>query len=184
MKWAACTCPSTGATTTSTNRAANSSSRSTCSPAISACAEGSRSNSSPTATKTPPIPSLVPVPDSSLAHARSQAPSLPFALEYPRFRHSYVASGPETLRRYDIRDQLGHLHPSYVIVTQAGSLGQYYDIEGTSWSEPPLLANPSQAIRVGTRTYELFYEGEAMRTIAWHDGPGTYWVENTLTNDL
>ena len=134
--------------------------------------------------KTPPIPSLVPVPDSSLAHARSQAPSLPFALEYPRFRHSYVASGPETLRRYDIRDQLGHLHPSYVIVTQAGSLGQYYDIEGTSWSEPPLLANPSQAIRVGTRTYELFYEGEAMRTIAWHDGPGTYWVENTLTNDL
>jgi len=23
-----------------------------------------------------------------------------------------------------------------------------------------------------------------MRTIAWHEGSGTYWVENTLTNDL
>ena len=96
--------------------------------------------------KRPPIPSLVPVPDSSLSHARSQAPSLPFPLEYPRFRHPYVATGPETLRRYAIRDPQGHLHPSYVIVTQAGSLGQYYDIEGTSWSEPPLLANPITAM--------------------------------------
>jgi LCP family protein required for cell wall assembly len=134
--------------------------------------------------KGPPIPSLVAVPDSSLSHARSQAPSLPFPLEYPRYRHPYVAAGSETLRRYAIRDPQGHLHPSYVIVTQAGSLGQYYDIEGTSWSEPPLLANPSQAVHAGTRTYELFYEGEQMRTIAWHEGSGTYWVENTLTNDL
>jgi len=71
-----------------------------------------------------------------------------------------------------------------VIVTQAGSLGQYYDIEARAGANRRCFASPSQAVRAGTRTYELFYEGEQMRTIAWHEGSGTYWVENTLTNDL
>src|SRR5207247_12438 len=46
------------------------------------------------------------------------------------------------------------------------------------------LSNPSQAIRAGTRTYELFYEGEQLRTVAWREGGATYWVQNTLTHDL
>jgi len=131
-----------------------------------------------------PLPTLAPTEQAAIAHARSVAPSLPFALEYPRFRHPYGASGPDTLRPYDIRDQLGRLHPSYVIVVQQGPLGRYYDVQGTSWAGPPLLSNPSQAIRAGARTYDLFYEGEQLRTIAWREGGATYWVQNTLTHDL
>src|SRR5439155_11580409 len=131
-----------------------------------------------------PLPTLAPTEQSAIAHARSVAPGLPFALEYPRFRHPYGASGPDTLRPYDIRDPRGRLHPSYVIVVQEGPLGRYYDVQGTSWADPPLLSNPSQAIRAGTRTYELFYEGEQLRTVAWREGGATYWVQNTLTHDL
>jgi polyisoprenyl-teichoic acid--peptidoglycan teichoic acid transferase len=132
----------------------------------------------------PPLPTLAPTEDASVAHARSLAPSLPFALEYPRFRHPYFAAGPDTLRVYDIRDRRGTLRPSYVVVVQSGPLGDYYDVQGTTWKEPPLLAHPTQAIRAGTRTYDLFYDGEQIRTVSWQEGAGTYWIENTLTNGL
>jgi polyisoprenyl-teichoic acid--peptidoglycan teichoic acid transferase len=137
-----------------------------------------------TASHAPPLPTLSPTEESALAHARSLAPGLPFALEYPRFRHPYFAAAPDTLRLYDIRDRRGNLRPSYVIVVQSGALGEYYDVQGTTWKEPPLLANPTQAIRAGSRTYELFYDGEQIRTISWHEGAGTYWIENTLTNGI
>jgi polyisoprenyl-teichoic acid--peptidoglycan teichoic acid transferase len=132
----------------------------------------------------PALPTLSPSEGSALAHARSVAPSLPFALEYPRFRHPYGPAGPDTLRPYDIRDPQGRLHPSYVVVVQEGPLGRYYDVQGSSWTELPLLANPSQEIRAGSRTYQLFYQGERMRTVAWREGGAAYWIENTLTDDL
>jgi polyisoprenyl-teichoic acid--peptidoglycan teichoic acid transferase len=132
----------------------------------------------------PALPTLAPTESSALAHARSVAPSLSFPLEYPRFRHPYGPALPDTLRPYDIRDPQGRLHRSYVIVVQAGSLGSFYDVQGTSWTDPPLIANPSQEIRAGARTYELFYQGEHMKTVAWREGGGVYWIENTLTSDL
>jgi polyisoprenyl-teichoic acid--peptidoglycan teichoic acid transferase len=134
--------------------------------------------------KAPALPTLAPTEESALAHARTVAPSLPFALEYPRFRHPYGAALPDTLRPYDIRDPRGRLHPSYVVVVEGGPLGRFYDVQGSSWTDPPLLANPSQEIRAGTRTYELFYQGEQMRTIGWKEGGAAYWIENTLTSDL
>jgi polyisoprenyl-teichoic acid--peptidoglycan teichoic acid transferase len=130
------------------------------------------------------LPTLAPTDSGALSHARSAAPSLPFALQYPRFRHPYAAAAADTLRRYDIRDPQGHLHPSYAIVVNSAPLGEFYDVQGTSWSEPPLLANPSEAMRAGSRTYELFYEGEQVRTIGWREGGAAYWIENTLTNGL
>jgi LCP family protein required for cell wall assembly len=130
------------------------------------------------------LPTLAPTEGAALAHARSAAPSLPFPLQYPRFRRPYAAAAPDTLRLYDIRDPQGRLHPSYVVVVNAAPLGEYYDVQASSWPEPPLLANPSQAIRAGSRTYELFYEGEQIRTISWSEGGAAYWIQNTLTNTL
>jgi LCP family protein required for cell wall assembly len=127
---------------------------------------------------------LTPTPASALAHARSGAASLPFPLEYPRARDTFAGAMPDSLRVYDIRDQRGRLQPSYVIVVNRGPLGQFYDIQGSSWADLPLLSNPSETIRVGQRTYELFYAGEHVKTIAWHEGAGTYWIQNTLTNSV
>jgi len=133
--------------------------------------------------RAPGLP-LTPTESSALEKARSVAPYLPFALEYPRVRNAYAAASPDTLRRYAIRDQQGHLHPAYVIVVDGGPLGQFYDVQGTTWSDPPLLSNPSQTARIGSRTYGLFYAGEQIRTIAWREGSAVYWIQNTLTNSV
>jgi polyisoprenyl-teichoic acid--peptidoglycan teichoic acid transferase len=133
---------------------------------------------------TTPGLSLTPTPPEALEHARSQAPELPFALEYPRVRGAYAGASPDTLRRYEVRDQIGRAHPTYVIVVDAGPLGEFYDVQGTSWTDPPLLSNPSQTAHIGSRTYELFYAGEQIRTIAWREGGATYWIQNTLTNSV
>ena len=127
---------------------------------------------------------LSPTPTSALAKARSAAPNLPFALEYPRSRRTYAGAVPDALRLYDIRDQHGHLHPSYAIVIDGEPLGEFYDVQGTTWTDPPLLSNPSQTVHIGSRTYELFYAGEQIRTIAWREGNAAYWIQNTLTNSV
>jgi LCP family protein required for cell wall assembly len=128
--------------------------------------------------------SLTSTPGSDLNHARSAAPNLPFPLEYPRLRNTFGGAAPDTLRLYDIRDQHGRLHPSYVVVVNSGPLGQFYDVQGTSWIDPPLLSNPSQTVHLGSRTYGLFYAGEQIRTIAWREGRTAYWIQNTLTNSV
>jgi LCP family protein required for cell wall assembly len=136
--------------------------------------------------KAPKAPGLVLVrtPSSALAQARSAALGLPFPLEYPRVRNAYAGASSDTLRRYYIRDQQGRLHAAYVIVIDRGGLGEFYDVQGTAWSDPPLLSNPSQTVRVGSRTYGLFYAGEQIRTIAWREGSAAYWIQNTLTNSV
>jgi hypothetical protein len=92
--------------------------------------------------KTPGL-NLTPTAQSALAQARSAAPNLPFALQYPRESSSFAGASPDTLRLYDIRDQHGHLRPSYVVVVNSGPLGQFYDVQGTSWTDPPLLSAPA-----------------------------------------
>jgi LytR cell envelope-related transcriptional attenuator len=57
-------------------------------------------------------------------------------------------------------------------------------VQGSTWTDPPLLSDPSQTVHIGSRTYSLFYEGEAIRAIAWHEGGAAYWIQNTLTNSV
>jgi LCP family protein required for cell wall assembly len=131
-----------------------------------------------------PSPSLSPTPSATLAQARVIAPRLPFAVEVPRYQETTAESEPDVVRRYDIRGPGGQLYPAYVVVVDKGELGQYYDIQGSTWTDSPLLSNPTQEIDVGQRTYSLFYDGEHLKTIAWREGDAAYWIENTLTNDL
>ena len=71
-----------------------------------------------------------------------------------------------------------------MIVIDRGGLGEYYDVQGSTWTDPPLLSDPSQTVQIGSRTYSLFYAGEQIRTIAWHEGDAAYWIQNTLTNSV
>jgi polyisoprenyl-teichoic acid--peptidoglycan teichoic acid transferase len=130
------------------------------------------------------LPLLTPTTASELQQARVQSPNLPFAIEYPRARDSLAGAEPDMLRLYDIRDQRGQIHPIYTIVIDRGELGQFYDVQGTNWTDPPLLNDPGQTVQVGSRTYELFYAGEQVRVIAWHEAGAVYWIENTLTNNV
>ncbi len=128
--------------------------------------------------------SLTQTSPEELVQARAAAPQLPFALEYPRVRNTSAEAEPDTLQLYTIHDQHGHPHAIYVIVIDRGGLGEYYDVQGSSWTDPPLLNDPSQTVQIGSRTYSLYYAGEQVRTIAWHEGNAEYWIANTLTNSI
>ncbi len=153
-------------------------------PQLGGAVNAARTHSHAHAHHRAPSLSLPPTSGEELAQARSAAPQLPFALEYPRVRSTLAGAEPDILRLYHIHDRSGHLDPIYVIVIDRGGLGEYYDVQGSTWSDPPLLQHPSQSVRIGSRTYNLYYAAEQIRTIAWHEGGATYWIENTLTNSI
>ena len=63
-----------------------------------------------------------------------------------------------------------------------GQLGQFYDVQGTTWTDAPLFPNPNQMLRAGKRIYELYYDGTSLQMVAWHEYAAWYWVHNTLTD--
>jgi LCP family protein required for cell wall assembly len=133
---------------------------------------------------TAPAASMVPTSSEDLAAARAKTPYLSFPLEYPRVREAFGGAEPDNLHLYKMRDLTGRRHEAYVISIDRGELGQFYDVQGTTWTDPPLLANPAQTVAIGARNYELFYAGEHLKTIAWREHGAVYWIENTLTNDV
>ncbi len=62
--------------------------------------------------------------------------------------------------------------------------GQFYGLSGTNWLDPPILKNPSEVRTVDGRDYELFFEKDQLRLVAWQTSKGSYWVNNTLTHAL
>jgi polyisoprenyl-teichoic acid--peptidoglycan teichoic acid transferase len=125
---------------------------------------------------------LVPVASAGLAQARGSARRLPFRLEYPRVQDAGGSSLPVSLRDYLIRGSDGGRYPAYVAVFSAGLLGQYYDVQGMTWTGAPMFANPDQTVTVAGRTYSLFYSGQHLMVVAWHAHGAVYWVHNTLTD--
>jgi hypothetical protein len=123
-------------------------------------------------------------PDSFLANARHAAVGMTLPLEYPRVRNQLNNPGPDQLRNYQMHDTQGNPHEAYTVVIDRGTLGDFYDVQGTTWQDPPILRNPSQTVRIGSRAYGLYYAGDNLRLVAWREGPAVYWIENTLTNSV
>ena len=63
----------------------------------------------------------------------------------------------------------------------AGDAGQYYGVQGTSWKSPPILDSPTETEKMRGRKYEMFYDGDRLRLVAWRTPRGAYWVSNTLS---
>jgi LCP family protein required for cell wall assembly len=122
---------------------------------------------------------LSPATAEELALAHGLATSVPFKVYYPVQRVTTAAAAPDYTRYYN----LNH-HPAYVVVVGQGSLGQYYDLEGTTWTSPPILNNVNQTISLGGRTAHLYFEGQHIHLISWRDGAAIYWLTNTLQDVL
>jgi polyisoprenyl-teichoic acid--peptidoglycan teichoic acid transferase len=122
---------------------------------------------------------LTPATTAELAEAHSTAATVPFRMYYPARRVAGEFAPPDAIRSYRL-----HHHPAYVVVVAQGGLGQYYDLQGTTWQKPPILNNPGQTVTIGARKLGLYFEGQRLRLVAWHDGAGVYWVSNTLQDIL
>jgi polyisoprenyl-teichoic acid--peptidoglycan teichoic acid transferase len=125
---------------------------------------------------------LYPTPAADEDQAVSAAVQVPFPVLYPRLQ-----TGPATqeqVRPYALRDPQGRLHHAYTVVFQQSVLGGYYDVEGTDWLEPPIVARPQETRQVGARTYMVFADGEHIHMVAWREHHALYWVVNTLLEEL
>jgi polyisoprenyl-teichoic acid--peptidoglycan teichoic acid transferase len=88
-------------------------------------------------------------------------------------------------RRYVITDAEGRRHAAYrLVLAENVTEGQYYGVQGTTWRNPPLLAAAHQTRRIGNRTFSLYADGGRLRLVAWQSRKASYWVSNTLTQDL
>jgi polyisoprenyl-teichoic acid--peptidoglycan teichoic acid transferase len=121
---------------------------------------------------------LSPATGDDLTRASNAAAGLPFKLYYP-IRRIGSAFAPDQIRAYPL-----HGRHAYVVAVAQGGLGQYYDIEGTDWTNPPILNNPNQTVQLGGRTVQVYFEGRKIRLVAWRDGAAVYWVINTLQDIL
>jgi LCP family protein required for cell wall assembly len=102
---------------------------------------------------------------------------------YPRLRvQRSLFAGPP--RVYGIRAPDGKTYNSYRMVIKKGTIGEFYGVQGTAWKDPPILKSPSEKRRIGGRTYELHFDGDRLRLIAWRTRDAVYWVSNTLLQTL
>jgi LCP family protein required for cell wall assembly len=103
--------------------------------------------------------------------------SLPVFYPTERTRNSLFVGPP---RVYRIRGLDGRLHGAYRMVIKRPLVGEYYGLQGTTWKNPPILAGVADKQTIGHRTYELHYDGDRLRLVAWRTRKAVYWVSNTL----
>ena len=102
---------------------------------------------------------------------------------YPRVRDSRSVFVGDPVS-YRIRVPRRGSFPSYRMVLKRDFVGEYYGIQGTTWPDPPILEGPSERRRIGRQTYELHYDGDRLRLVAWRTPRAVYWLSNTLLQTL
>lgn len=106
-----------------------------------------------------------------------------FPVYYPTVRVAgYQYIGPP--RVYKIATPGGERKKSYRMVLKSPVVGEYYGIQGTRWMDPPILDSPSEERTIKGRKFELHYEGDRLRLVAWRTPQAVYWVANTLLQTL
>jgi LCP family protein required for cell wall assembly len=95
--------------------------------------------------------------------------------------YEYAHSYPHA---YRIKAQNTH-YPAYVMTLVANPvLGEYYNVEGTTWKHPPILRSPTKTqVYNGLKLYE-YYNGGKLSLVAVHLGKAAYWISNTLTGSI
>src|SRR3954447_22820099 len=123
------------------------------------------------------------------AHRAARATGLVRAVAPRRLRgelsptRRLAGSVDDSVRAYTLKDEQGTPHRAYRLSVRAG-LGEYYGIQGTDWTDPPILASSDEQRTLGSRTFELYYDGRHLRRVALQTPEGSWWVTNTLTLSL
>jgi polyisoprenyl-teichoic acid--peptidoglycan teichoic acid transferase len=109
-----------------------------------------------------------------------------FPAFYPRLRtYGALYAGPPRYYKIPVgpkRDR--QRYPAYRMVIKKGLIGEYYGIQGTTWKDPPALRDASETREINGREYELHFDGDRLRMVAWRTDRGVYWLQNTLLQTL
>jgi LCP family protein required for cell wall assembly len=71
-----------------------------------------------------------------------------------------------------------------VRLTYLTSTNEYWGIQQTSWTDPPILGGPTLVRTIKGREYKLYLSGSRLHLVAFEENGGAYWVVNTLQNRL
>ncbi|HEY2372242.1 MAG TPA: LCP family protein [Gaiellaceae bacterium] len=65
-----------------------------------------------------------------------------------------------------------------------GASNVYWQVIETNWSDAPILRHQTGTYRIKGRRYQLFTSGGHIHMVVLRRGNGTYWVVNTLRDEL
>jgi LCP family protein required for cell wall assembly len=131
-------------------------------------------------------PALIDSAATGQTFAQQFAPVVGFPVFYP----TKLVPGSQIIeesREYKIADEDDKVHRAYKLVFSIPGTEvpfEYYGLMGTTWTDPPILDNPTETRQIGGRTYDLFYDGDRLRLVAWRTNKAAYWLNNTLTQTL
>ena len=131
-------------------------------------------------------PALIDTAGTGVAWAEKFAPAVKFPVFYPTNLVPGSTITDES-REYKIADTNNRIHRAYKLVISIPGTSvpfEYYGVMGTTWTDPPILDNPSETREIGGREYDLFYDGDRLRMVAWRTEKAAYWLNNTLLQTL
>jgi LCP family protein required for cell wall assembly len=71
------------------------------------------------------------------------------------------------------------------LVFEIGHTFKYWSITETEWTKNiPILAGETGVLKRGKRRFLTFYDGRNLMRVGWQENGMSYWVSNTLDNDL
>jgi hypothetical protein len=89
-------------------------------------------------------------------------------------------------RNYGIRATDGSVYPAYAFTLVINSaLGEYYTVQGTTWTHPPILSiKPTEVQVIDGKTLYEYANGGKISLVAMRTSHGVYWIANTLTDTI
>jgi LCP family protein required for cell wall assembly len=61
---------------------------------------------------------------------------------------------------------------------------EYWGIQQTTWDDAPVLGAKNVSRRIGSRDFDLYYDGAHLHMVVLRTDRATYWVVNTLRDSL
>jgi LCP family protein required for cell wall assembly len=148
---------------------------------VGASFDGTFAQSAPDQTPKKEPPAVYSNPGASLPLVRSIRRKVPFRLEYPLLLEK--TSSPSTLepvRAYTIAKG----HKAVRLVYSTNTVGDYWGIEETDWTDAPALQEPNFKHRIKGREFFFYYSGPNLHMIVLREHGATYWVTNSLLDRL
>ena len=78
---------------------------------------------------------------------------------------------------------VGHQHEVVLTFVQPDGI-QYWQIEESTWNSAPVLQNPSYTFTKRGQKFQVYTTGGAVQMVALRTQRATYWVVNTILNEL
>jgi LCP family protein required for cell wall assembly len=75
-------------------------------------------------------------------------------------------------------------HSALRLVYRLGTANEYWGIEETSWTDAPILGQPTLTRRIGGREYMFYFNRSHLHMVAFVENGTAYWVVNTLLDRL